>query len=133
MRDEKKVCYRPDPKRAPKRESCSTAAAIRGVWLSNRSSSVMSDDVSGMMIDLELHVAGDAFQDLRDVLESRLAVDRVANRLGLLHEDLVHELVDRVATEQVRNVDGLRLTRTVDAILRLLRRFRAVFEIDEDD
>src|ERR1043165_1304639 len=36
--------------------------------------------------DLELDVTGDAFQDLRDVLEPGLPVDRVADRLRFLRE-----------------------------------------------
>ena len=47
--------------------------------------------------DLELHVARDTLQDLGDIFEPRLAVDGMPDGLGFLHEDLVHDLVDRVA------------------------------------
>src|ERR1043165_638237 len=83
--------------------------------------------------DLELDVTGDAFQDLRDVLEPGLPVDRVADRLRFLREHLVHELVDRVAGEEVVDVDGFPLAGPVDTILRLLGRFGGVLEIDDDD
>jgi hypothetical protein len=74
--------------------------------------------------DLELHVTGDALEDLGDIFKPRLTFDRVPNGLRFLHEDLVHDLVNGVSAQEIVDVDRLCLTGPMDAIFRLPARRR---------